>query len=245
MQRRLIAANWKMHGSKAQALEWISRLGAGVVSGDASSKTELLLCPPATLLGSEAVQEAARARGVVLGGQLAHEEAKGAYTGDISAVMLAECGARYAIVGHSERRQRHGESDAFVRAQARSCLEAGLRPIICVGETLAVREAGKAESFVATQLAASLPSGLLEGENLVIAYEPVWAIGTGVVAHFEQIAAMHALLRSKAPQGTRLLYGGSVKPDNAAQIFACKDVDGALVGGASLDADAFSRIVTG
>jgi triosephosphate isomerase len=174
-----------------------------------------------------------------LGGQDCHMARTGAHTGDISAAMLAEAGASYVIVGHSERRADHGENDAIVRAKAEAALDEGLTPIICIGETLAERDAGQTLQIVTDQLSGSLPAGA----QVVVAYEPVWAIGTGKVATPEQIAEVHDALRTQVGATTPLLYGGSVKPGNAAEIFALENVDGALVGGASLKAADFGAII--
>lgn len=208
---------------------------------------EILICPPATLLHRAA--QAAQEGGIALGGQDCHAEAAGAHTGDVSAAMLRDAGARYVILGHSERRADHGETDAQVRAKAEAALAAELLPVICVGETLEDREAGRARDVVTAQLSGSLPH--LGASDIVIAYEPVWAIGTGRVPGTAEIGEMHETLRAvlmdrlgaaKASR-IRLLYGGSVKGSNAAEIFAVPDVDGALVGGASLTAADFSPIV--
>jgi len=235
----LIAGNWKMNGL-ADSLKWAQAL-AGMLSGRPS--TDVAICPPATLI---------RALGeqlpdfVALGGQDCSPHPCGAHTGDIAASMLKDLGCRYVIVGHSERRANHHEGDDLVKAKARAALDARLIPIVCVGETLAERETGQAEQVVIGQLAASLPDNVPAGE-IVIAYEPVWAIGTGKTATPDDAQAMHAQIRKAWPgedaQALRLLYGGSVKPENAAQLLACSDIDGALVGGASLDAAAFAAIV--
>lgn len=233
----LIAGNWKMHGL-TDALGFFDALaGSGAVSGG----RELLVCPPATLVA--AAVHAARNHGIRIGGQDCHTESSGAHTGDISAAMLRDAGADYVIVGHSERRADHGETDDIVRAKAEAARGAGLTPIICVGETLADRESGREEDVVGRQLAGSIPSGFGPADY-VIAYEPVWAIGTGRTASADDIAAMHAFIRSQVPdgEGVRILYGGSVKPENAREILALDDVDGALVGGASLKVESFVAI---
>lgn len=237
-RRTLMAGNWKMHGLKADTA-WVEAF-----AGDAGSPAcEVLLCPPATLL--DALRAPLAARSVALGAQDCSPEPEGAHTGDISAPMLADMGCSYVIVGHSERRSGHGESDGLVRRKAEAAIRAGLVPIICVGEQRAEREAGRAEATVLAQLAASLPDA--PAGSVVIAYEPVWAIGTGLTAGPQEAQDMHAAIRAAFPgndrESLRILYGGSVKPDNAAALIACPDVDGALVGGASLDPQAFARLV--
>jgi triosephosphate isomerase (TIM) len=240
-RRKLVAGNWKMNGMCADGLALAGELARQARAADVSEKLrcDLLACPPATLL--RAIGEVLAGSGVELGGQDCHPAPKGAFTGDISAEMLADAGCRYVIVGHSERRQGHGESDALVREKVAAARRAGLTPVLCVGETLAERQAGAAPSVVAAQLAGSIPDA---GDNagLVIAYEPVWAIGTGLTAGLDDIAEMHAAIRSRLSFDTRILYGGSVNPANAAAILALADVDGALVGGASLAADSFWAI---
>jgi len=240
--RRLAAGNWKMNGLAVQLGE-IRALAAAYPA----PACEVLVCPPATL-----VAPAAQARGsapVLIGGQDCHAEAAGAHTGDISAEMLRDAGASHVIVGHSERRADHGETDAAVRAKAAAAWRAGLTAIICIGETLAEREAGRTLDICARQLAGSVPDGATAATT-VIAYEPVWAIGTGLTPTTAEIAEVHAFLRAAltdrfGPEGAgiRLLYGGSVKPANAAAIFAVANVDGALVGGASLKAAEFGAII--
>ena len=228
---QLIAGNWKMNGLRAEALALCDALRAGVMG----LSCHLLVCPPATVLA-----EVARSLGntpVGVGGQDCSPEPSGAYTGDVSAPMLRDAGANYAILGHSERRHGHGETSAQVRAKAEAARRAGLTPIVCVGETEAEREAGRAHDVVGAQLRESLPPGFVG----VLAYEPVWAIGTGRTASEADVAAMHAYIRAQVP-GTPILYGGSVKPGNAAALLAVANVDGALVGGASLNADDFLAI---
>jgi triosephosphate isomerase len=243
-RRPLVAGNWKMNGLHA-ALAEIDAIGLGFDPA-LRARIDLLICPPATLLAAAA----ARLEGtdVALGGQDCHAEASGAHTGDVSAQMLADAGARFVIVGHSERRADHGESDALVLAKARAALAAGLTAIVCVGETRGERETGRAESVVAAQIAGSAP---LEAppERLVIAYEPVWAIGTGLTPTPDDVARMHGFARERIEalaagkgEATRILYGGSVKPENARELLRVKDVDGALVGGASLKAKDFLAI---
>lgn len=233
IRRKLIAGNWKMHGL-TRDLSFLGEIGP------AAPGCDILVCPPATLLASFA--STARGSGVLTGAQDCHSAESGAHTGDLSAQMLADAGASHVIVGHSERRSDHGETDSIVRAKAEAALKAGLTPILCVGETRAEREAGRAESVVAAQLAGSWPAK--DGET-IIAYEPVWAIGTGLTACVQDIAVMHGFIRSLIVDGSRrrILYGGSVKPDNARDILALEDVDGALVGGASLDAASFRAII--
>jgi triosephosphate isomerase (TIM) len=234
----LIAGNWKMHGSLREA----AALAEGVAAGASGLAAELLVCPPFPYL--HPVAAALQGRGVAVGGQDCHADPKGAHTGDVSAPMLKDVGASYVILGHSERRADHGETDAAVRAKAGAALAAGLTPVVCVGETLAEREAGRAEEVVSGQLAGSLPEGFVAAGG-VVAYEPVWAIGTGRTPTEADIAAMHAAMRGLVGKTTRLLYGGSVKPGNAAAILALANVDGALVGGASLVASDFLAIAAG
>ncbi|HHX91277.1 MAG TPA: triose-phosphate isomerase [Paracoccus sp.] len=237
MQRRKIAAgNWKMNGLGTSLAEAHALAAAHPAPG-----VEILICPPATLL--HRMHEALAGGGIALGGQDCHAAERGAHTGDISAPMLADAGARYVILGHSERRADHGETSAQVAAKARAAHGAGLVAVICLGETLAQREGGETLEVVGAQLAGSLPEGAGR-DNIIIAYEPVWAIGTGHVPTSEQIAEVHGFLRAHLPDpGVSLLYGGSVTAANAAPIFALADVDGALVGGASLKAADFSPIV--
>jgi triosephosphate isomerase (TIM) len=209
----------------------------------------MALCPPATLLSGMA--GALSGSGVALGGQDCHPKASGAHTGDIAAAMLADAGASLVILGHSERRADHGEGDTLIAAKTLAAAAAGLRVIICVGETLAQRDAGQAEAVVLGQLSGSIPEGF-DPAGLVVAYEPVWAIGTGRTAQPRDVAAMHGAIRAAlvarfgaAGAGVALLYGGSVKPDNAAELMAVPEVNGALVGGASLKAADFLAIVAG
>ena len=234
-RRKLIAGNWKMNGLAASEAELDAMIaGAGGVDAD------LLVCPPFTLVAAFAARAAGSA--VAIGGQTCHPAPSGAHTGDISAEMLADAGATAVIVGHSERRADHGESDAEVRERAEAASRAGLLAIVCVGETEAERDAGDTLDIVATQLAGSIPDNATAA-TVVIAYEPVWAIGTGRTPTVEQIGEVHGFIRRTlverfGPEGSamRVLYGGSVKPGNAAEIFSVDDVDGALVGGASLKA---------
>ena len=241
--RKLAAGNWKMNGT-ADSLTEIAALAAATKG----AACDILICPPATLIA----QMAATAKGtdVMVGGQDCHAKASGAHTGDISAAMLRDAGAGHVILGHSERRADHGETDADVRAKAEAAGAAGLIRVICVGETEAERDAGTTLAIIGRQLAGSIPDGATAADT-VIAYEPVWAIGTGRTPTLDQIAEVHDFMRKTLTdrfgaeaKGMRLLYGGSVKPSNAAEIFATANVDGALVGGASLMAADFSQIVT-
>jgi len=243
-RRPLVAGNWKMHGLKASIAEF-GRISAGYDPA-LRAKVDLLVCPPATLMSALAV--VALGTRIGIGGQDCHTKAAGAYTGDISAEMIADTGASAVILGHSERRSEHGETDALARAKVEAAWRAGLVAVLCVGETHAERESFRALDVVRSQLAGSVPDGATAA-NLVVAYEPVWAIGTGLTPTAADIAEMHALLRSEMiarfgheGRGMRLLYGGSVKPENAAEILSIADVDGALVGGASLKAESFLAI---
>lgn len=240
-RRKLVAGNWKMHGTSADLAE-ITAISIAA----ATSETDVALCLPATL-----IERAARsAPGFAVGGQDVHQADQGAHTGCVSAAMLLDAGARLTIVGHSERRDAQGETDADVKAKAEAALLAGLSVILCIGESDAVREAGQAVENVSAQLDASLPASIPAPDRLAVAYEPIWAIGTGKIPSMADIAEMHAALRmrlkaaySEAGDRVRILYGGSVKPSNAIEIFAVPDVDGALVGGASLKAADFLPIV--
>lgn len=234
--KMMIAGNWKMNGLTASAAE-IQAL-VDKFSGATPAGLDVLICPPATLVASLASTYSDE--GVMIGGQDCHPKDSGAHTGDISAAMLADAGAAYVIVGHSERRADHGEDDAIVKAKANAVLAAGLTPIICVGETQQEREAGRALDIVGSQLAGSLPE---TQDEFVIAYEPVWAIGTGLTPTLDDIEEMHAYIRSRTRGDVRILYGGSVKPGNAKEILAVENVNGALVGGASLKADDFYGII--
>jgi triosephosphate isomerase len=241
-RRRLIAGNWKMNGLSSDGLA----LARGLAGRAAASRleAELLICPPATLLAP--VAEAIAGGAVALGGQDCHPEPSGAHTGDVSAEMLADLGCRYVIVGHSERRANHGESDALVRRKAEAALRAGLTPIVCVGETETERMRGEQAEIVKRQLEGSLPKDA-GSAAAVIAYEPVWAIGTGRTATAGDVAEMHAHIRTLLGgrgEAMRILYGGSVKAANAAELLALEDVDGALVGGASLKLEEFWAIAT-
>ncbi|MFD1694202.1 triose-phosphate isomerase [Roseibium aestuarii] len=241
----IVAGNWKMNGARA-SLATLAEIGKGV-SASLASRVDVMICPPATLAYTAAV--ASVGMPLAIGAQDCHVAASGAHTGDISAEMLADCGARAVIVGHSERRADHGESDALVRAKAEAAHRAGLVAIVCVGETEAQRRAGEEIGVVADQLEGSVPDGVT-ADNTIIAYEPVWAIGTGLTPTAQDVAAMHKAMRDVlvarfGAQGAamRLLYGGSVKPGNAAELMAVAHVDGALVGGASLKADDFLGIL--
>jgi len=243
--RPLIAGNWKMNGLKAATAEFDAMLaGAGAFSG----KADLLVCPPATLLAAFA--EKARGKGVAVGAQNCHPNASGAHTGDLSAEMLADAGASAIIVGHSERRADHGESDALVRQKAEAAWRAGLTAIVCIGETRAQRDAGKTLDVCGGQLKGSLPDGATSAK-LVVAYEPVWAIGTGLTPTTADVEQVHRFIRGVLTdrfggEGTnRILYGGSVKPSNAKELMAVANVNGALVGGASLKAADFLAIAAG
>ncbi len=241
VRRKLIVGNWKMNGSLAQLPE----IGAIADAARAAAGADVAICPPFTLI-APAVP---RSRGMPIGAQDCHAAASGAHTGCVSVAMLKEAGARLVIVGHSERRADQHETDEVVRAKAEAALAAGLIAIVCVGESEGEREAGRHVAVVTSQLAASLPDDWREGE-LVVAYEPIWAIGTGKTATPRDVAEMHGAIRAAlvdrfGDRGgrTRILYGGSVKADNAAELFGVADVDGALVGGASLTAALFIPIV--
>jgi len=244
----VIAGNWKMHGTVAQTRE----LAAALVErlGSAAKDRQVVIAPPFTSL--QAAAEAVRGSAIEIGAQNVHWEASGAFTGEIAAAMLVEAGCRWVIVGHSERRQRFGETDADVARRARAALAAGLRTIICLGETLGERDGGLTLDVVRRQArAALLDLGAAAIRNVCIAYEPVWAIGTGRAATPEQAEEVHGKLREvvaevaggNEAERVRILYGGSVKPENVDSLMAQPDIDGALVGGASLDAESFARIV--
>jgi triosephosphate isomerase (TIM) len=242
--RPLVAGNWKMNGVRESLVEAASICEAVAAGG--AGKAEIVVCPPATLL--MAVARICEGSSVALGGQNCHAEASGAFTGDISAEMLKDAGASYVILGHSERRAGHHETDKIVLAKAKAALRAGLAAIICVGETRAEREADDAFSIVGVQLAGSIPENSPPG-RIVVAYEPVWAIGTGLTPTPGDIAEMHGFIRGRVNQhlpgqgaSVRILYGGSARPANAAQLLSIEDVDGALVGGASLSSAEFMAI---
>jgi triosephosphate isomerase len=239
-RRPLVAGNWKMNGLRA-SIDLLKRIIDGARTlGD----VDIIVCPPATLIACFA--EVARGTRVGIGGQDCHAEAAGAYTGDISAEMLRDAGAMAVILGHSERRRYHGETDSMVRAKAIAARRAGLLAIVCVGETRAEHDAGRANEVVCAQVHGSLPDTV---ENIVVAYEPVWAIGTGSTPTPKDVRTMHALIRERmsarfgpAAEAVRILYGGSVKPGNAKELLGIENVDGALVGGASLNAGEFLAI---
>ncbi len=248
-RRKLVAGNWKMNGLHADGLALARELAHRAVAARRAAgepiACDLLICPPPTLFFSLA--DALTESGIFLGGQDCHQDASGAHTGDLSAEMLKDAGCSHVIVGHSERRSEHGESDEIVRAKAAAARRAGLVAVLCVGESEAERVDGQALSVVARQLAGSIPDGM-GSVDLVIAYEPVWAIGTGRTATVADVAEMHAHIRrrlgERLPEAAdmRILYGGSVKPANAGELLAVADVDGALVGGASLVAADFWAI---
>ena len=242
--RPYVVGNWKMNGTRAMLAE------ARAIDRSAQRlmKVEVALAPPYTLI--HAVHREAEQIGV--GAQDCSPHADGAFTGDVSAAMIADSGAKFVILGHSERREGHGESDALVRAKAEAALAAGLKLIVCCGETEATRDAGEAESYVTGQLTASLPDAIdTASERLSVAYEPIWAIGTGRTPTVADIAAVHRAIRAllvgrygeEQGSAVRILYGGSVKPENARELLAADEVGGALVGGASLTAEAFLGIV--
>ncbi len=241
--RPLVAGNWKMNGVRESLVEAASICEAVAAGG--AGKAEVVVCPPATLLMAAA--RICEGTQVGVGGQDCHAEASGAFTGDISAEMLKDAGASYVILGHSERRAGHNETDKIIRAKAKAALRAGLAPIICVGETRAAREAGDALHVIGAQLAGSIPENSPPGQ-IIIAYEPVWAIGTGLTPTPGDITEMHGFIRNRVNQhlgqeaSMRILYGGSVKPANAAELLSVADVDGALVGGASLSSTEFMAI---
>ena len=241
--RPLVAGNWKMNGLTA-AMSELEPMKKG--AGELAGKADLMICPPATLIAQFAW--ATKGSSLAIGGQDCHAKASGAHTGDIAAEMLADAGAKAVIVGHSERRTDHKETNAEVKAKAEAAWRAGLIAIVCVGEQRAEREAGKTLDVVGGQLDGSLPDGATEA-NLVVAYEPVWAIGTGLTPTPADVAEVHAFIRKTLADrfgvpgaGVRILYGGSVKPANAGELLTIPDVNGALVGGASLKAEDFLGI---
>ncbi len=243
--RPLIAGNWKMNGLKASMAEFEAML-AGAIAG----KADLLVCPPATLVAAFA-DKARRGKGVAVGAQDCHPKPAGAHTGDVSAEMLADAGATAIIVGHSERRADHGESDDLVRQKAEAAWRAGLIAIVCIGETQTQRDSGQTLGICGGQLTGSLPDGATSA-NLVVAYEPVWAIGTGLTPTTADVEQVHRFIRGVLTDrfkgegaSIRILYGGSVKPSNAAELMAVANVNGALVGGASLKAADFLAIAAG
>lgn len=242
-RKPFVAGNWKMHGSREMA----RALGSELASRSSNwGDIDVAICPPYPYLGD--VQDG---NGVAVGAQdICDQTGEGAYTGEVSGSMLRDIGCTYAIVGHSERRSYYGDSNELVAAKAAAALEAGLIPIICIGETLEQRESGEMEAVLAAQIDAVMDVVGMNGlGKSVVAYEPVWAIGTGKTASPQQAQDVHAWLRQRIADcddiiaaALRILYGGSVKPDNAAELFACNDVDGGLIGGASLDADSFAAI---
>jgi triosephosphate isomerase len=243
-RRPLLAGNWKMNGLRASLAE-LPKI-ADAAAGPLAGRVDLLVCPPATLIA--AAVEQVGGSGVAIGGQDCHPDRSGAHTGDISAEMLRDAGAVAAIVGHSERRADHGETDALVRKKAAAAMRAGLAAIVCVGETREDRERGRTVDVVEKQLGGSVPD-TPNAEALIIAYEPVWAIGSGLTPTPADVAEVHGAIRRVLAQrfggmadALRILYGGSVKPDNATPLLTASDVDGALVGGASLKADDFLGI---
>jgi len=245
MRRKIVAGNWKLQGSREFAAALVDAINAGAPAG-----VHLIVLPPYPYL----VEVLARCAGadIAVGAQDVSAHAKGAYTGEVAAAMLADVGARYTLVGHSERRQYHAENSELVAQKFRAAQAAGITPILCVGERLEEREAGQTEAVIASQLRPVLDLvGVAAFADAVVAYEPVWAIGTGRTASPEQAQAVHAFIRSqvadrdaKIADSLPLLYGGSVKPDNAASLFAQADVDGGLIGGASLVAADFLAIAT-
>jgi triosephosphate isomerase (TIM) len=241
VRRKLVVGNWKMNGSLA-ALEQLREVKK---AASASGGVDVAICPPFTLISTAKL----RSNGLTIGGQDCHSSDSGAHTGSVSAPLLKEAGASLVIVGHSERRAEQHETDAEVRAKAEAALRHGLNAIVCVGESEAQREAGREVEIVTAQLLASVPEEAEEAE-LIVAYEPIWAIGTGKTATPDDVRVMHAAIRNALKDHfgayggrIRILYGGSVKPDNAAELFAVEDVDGALVGGASLTAKEFIPII--
>jgi triosephosphate isomerase len=247
VRRPLIAGNWKMNGLKASVAE-LQRLKEGLAASGHGERLDVMICPPATLIASFAAEAAGSP--VIIGAQDCHAKASGAYTGDLSAPMLADIGAKAVIVGHSERRSMHGERDEDVREKAKAANAAGLRAIICLGETAGERRLGLTLAVMARQLKGSLPDSA-DASNTVIAYEPVWAIGTGLTPSTADVEEAHRFLRAElarlkgdsVAQETRILYGGSMNPKNAAELLTIADVDGGLVGGASLKADDFLAVI--
>ena len=242
--KKLIAGNWKMNGDSASNAELLAGIVAGLPGLDAC---DVLVCPPSVYVASAVTALAGQS--VAVGGQDVSVQVKGAYTGEVSAVMLRDVGATYAIVGHSERRQYHGETDALVCEKAQAALAHGITPVVCIGETLAQREAGETNAVVKRQLAAVIHAVGHCVSELVLAYEPVWAIGTGQTATPEQAQAVHAVIRAQIaaatehPERVRILYGGSMNAANATQLLAQPDIDGGLIGGASLKVADFLTII--
>ena len=243
MRQALVVGNWKMHGSRDSVALLLGELAAALPAG----KVEVAVCP--TFVHLSQALSLCEGSPIAVGGQDCSRQQSGAYTGEVAAAMLADLGCSWVILGHSERRQYHGESDDLVAAKLGAAIEAGIQPILCVGETREQREAGEAQAVVATQLQGAL-QGQPELAGLVGAYEPVWAIGTGLTATPEQAQEMHAFIRAELGKcegvdadAVRILYGGSVKPANAAELFSQPDIDGALVGGAALQAADFLAII--
>src|SRR3984885_14035996 len=250
--RPLIAGNWKMNGLKSSKSEFVAMVAG---AGSVIARADLLVCPPATLLASFAENTRgilpADQKALALGAQDCHPKASGAHTGDISAEMLADAGASFVIVGHSERRADHGETDALVRQKAEAAWRAGLTAIVCIGETQQQRDAGQTLEICRGQLNGSLPDAA-RAANLVVAYEPVWAIGTGLTPTVGDVEQIHSFIRgvltvrfNDEGKAIRILYGGSVKPSNAAELMLVANVNGALIGGASLKAGDFLAIAAG
>lgn len=243
MRRKMAAGNWKMNGLRS-ALSEVEAL----VTAHPNPSAEIVLCPPATLIRTTA--KVCENNPITIGAQDCHANESGAHTGDISAAMLADAGAQYVILGHSERREAYGETNSLVRQKARSALAAGLKVIICVGESASEREAANTLDIIGGQTAGSIPDGVT-GENLVVAYEPIWAIGSGLVPILNDIGEAHDFIRARLERrfgsgvgrSVRILYGGSMKPENVAEIARVPNVDGGLVGGASLKAEDFTRII--
>jgi triosephosphate isomerase (TIM) len=246
LRRPLIVGNWKMNGLRSDGVALASAL-ASLMKGRSKQAFEMVVCPPFTVLAD--VGKAIAGGGIALGAQDCHAAEKGAHTGDISAAMLADLGCRFVIVGHSERRTDHGEVDAIVKAKAEAVVACGLTAIVCIGETEAERDAGNTLHVVKARLAGSLP-GKASAANVVVAYEPVWAIGTGRTPSDDEVQEVHTLIRvqladalgNKEAERLRVLYGGSMKPDNAGALLALPDVDGGLIGGASLKSRDFWEI---
>ncbi len=242
--RPMVAGNWKMNGVKASLVE-LTKIGSKITEGE--NAPEVVVCVPATLLSLAC--EVSKQTPLGIGGQDCHTKANGAHTGDVSAEMLRDCGADFVIVGHSERRTDHGETNEDVKAKVEAAWRADLQPILCIGETRAERESGKTLDVLSDQLNGSLPK-TATARNLVIAYEPIWAIGTGLIPEIADVTEAHGHIREQlskilGEEGAhmRVLYGGSVKPSNAGELLGIRNVDGALVGGASLKADDFLGII--
>lgn len=249
MRKKIVAGNWKMNKTPAETTALIASIRKAANEGNGA--VEVVVCPPFTNLAAAA--EALKGSAIGLGAQNMHWEASGAYTGEVSAAMLKDLGVKYVIIGHSERRQYFAETDETVNKKTKAALAAGLIPIVCVGETLEEREAGRMEEVVVKQVTEGLAGITEEMEKIVIAYEPVWAIGTGKTATSEQAQEVHALIRKTLPKvcgcsecaaKVRIQYGGSMKPQNAAELMGQPDIDGGLIGGAALEAESFAAIVS-